>query len=291
MIIDYWQSHKVQNHMYNRFRIFLTVLALSICTILQAQEDTVLYQKDGVIELNECISDFFENCDKVSSLGKTKLINKAGKLMTMTAFLTANKLGYESVHGLYDLDNDGKNELLIYNFTGGAHCCDEYFIFKNVGTDRYQYSVRLFGGDACVLEDNSIIYHFYQQFGYFFTCFACAYTDTSDAAPVPINNIRLRYSKGKPSVIPGDKELRSMINDNLAKLGEQPYEVLEDNTAQDNGLRKEFAMNLVVFYYSFGRNQLETQKLFNKFYKFPDAKKVWAEFIKHLQSIRKQSDF
>jgi hypothetical protein len=24
-----------------------------------------------------------------------------------------------------DLDNDGKNELLVSNFTGGAHCCYE----------------------------------------------------------------------------------------------------------------------------------------------------------------------
>jgi hypothetical protein len=59
----------------------------------------------------------------------------------------------------------------------------------------------------------------------------------------------------------------------------------------DEGLRKEFAMNLVVYYYSFGRNLAQTQQLFNKYYKFPDAKKIWAEFARQLQGIRKSSDF
>ncbi len=90
---------------------------------------------------------------------------------------------------------------------------------------------------------------------------------------------------------PVDRELRSQINDNLGKLGEQPYEKLEDEIAQDNGLRKEFAMNLAVFYYSFGKNIIETQKLFNKYYKFPDAKKVWTAFLKQLQHMKKDNDF
>ena len=92
-------------------------------------------------------------------------------------------------------------------------------------------------------------------------------------------------------VAAGDAELRSKLNDNLAKMGEQPYEELKEAIDQDNGLRKEFAMNLAVYHYSFGRNLVVTQKLFNKYYKFPDAKKVWAEFVKHLQYIRKESDF
>lgn len=60
---------------------------------------------------------------------------------------------------------------------------------------------------------------------------------------------------------------------------------------QDDGFRKEIALNLAVFYYSFGKNMLETQKLFNKYYKFPDTKKVWAAFVKNLGYIKKESDF
>jgi hypothetical protein len=101
----------------------------------------------------------------------------------------------------------------------------------------------------------------------------------------------MKYNKGKMIIASGDKELRSAIMDNLGKLGELPYEKLENDIAQDNGQRKEFAINLAVFYYSFGRNILETQRLFNKYYKYPDAKKVWAAFVKQLQYMKKDNDF
>ena len=101
----------------------------------------------------------------------------------------------------------------------------------------------------------------------------------------------MKYNKGKLSIIPGDKELRSTINDNLGKLGEQPYQKLADEADQDNGLRKEFALNLVVFYYSFGKNLVTTKSLFDKYYKFPDAKKVWLDFIRILNGIKGDNSF
>ena len=93
------------------------------------------------------------------------------------------------------------------------------------------------------------------------------------------------------SVIPGDKKLRNTINDNLGKLSELPFGKLDDQLAMDEGFRKEVAMNLAVFYYSFGRNMPETQKLFSKYYKYPDAKMVWTAFTKSLLFIKKDNDF
>jgi hypothetical protein len=269
-------------------RVFLCLFAVCSGIFSYAQTDTAMNYDSHV---SDCIADFFENTERVPTLGKAKLIDKAGRLMTMTAFLTKYNIGAYSSHGLVDLDKDGKNELLISNFTGGAHCCDELYVFRNTGPDRYQYVVKLFAGNACVAQDYTISFRFYEQFGYFFSCYACAYTDTTDAAPIPMEIISLRYANGKISVVPGDKELRSTIIDNLGKLSEQPYEKLGDDISMDNGLRKEFALNLVVFYYSFGKNMVETQKLFNTFYKFPDAKVVWAEFVKHLQHVKKQNIF
>ena len=92
-------------------------------------------------------------------------------------------------------------------------------------------------------------------------------------------------------MVPGDQELRSTINDNLGKLSEHPYEEPDKELAMDEGLRKEFAMNLVVFYYSFGRNLKTTKDLFIKYYHHPDAAKVWAAFAKNLQAINKNNDF
>ena len=257
---------------------------------LHAQVDTVLFRKDSLIipESDPTVL-FFQENEKVSSPETVKLVTKAGKIINLQSFLT--NTGIYADHVLADLDKDGKKELLISNYTGGAHCCDEIYIFKNIAPNRYQHVVKFFAGNTMITKNNELVFDFYGLFGYFFTCYACSYTDTSDAAPLELHNILLKYSKGKIMVVPGDKELHSAILDNLGKLGELPYEKLMDDMAQDNGQRKEFAINLAVFYYSFGKNMLETKKLFNKYYKYPDAKKVWAAFTKQLQFIKKDNDF
>jgi hypothetical protein len=258
-----------------------------------AQNDTVLFQRDSVLEVVEkdCTTSFFQRSERVPSMGKTTLVSPTGKALTMTAYLTAYKFGMGTEHGVIDLDGDGKKELLITNFTNGAHCCDEIYIFKNIAPNKYQQLIKLYGGNTCINDSNQFIYDFYEPFGYFFTCYACSYEDTAETAPIRTDHITLKYNKGKMVIVPTDKELKSRINDNLAKLGEEPYEVLPDNMSQDNGLRKEFGMNLIVYYYSFGRNLAETQKLFNKYYKYQDAKKVWAEFVRQVQLIKKNNNF
>jgi len=271
-------------------KVFPGLVLIFSFSVLHAQADSVMYQRDSVITPD---SDptvlFFQQNEKVASPATVSLVTKANKIVKLSSFLDST--GIYADHVLADLDKDGKKELLISNYTGGAHCCDEIYVFKNIAPNRYQHVVRFFAGFTTITRDNEFVYSFSEHFGYFFTCYACAYTDTTDAAPIELQNILVNYNKGKLTVVPGDKELRSSIIDNLGKLGELPYEKLEDIAAQDNGLRKEFALNLAVFHYSFGRNILETQKLFNKYYKYPDAKKVWAAFVKQLQDIKKENDF
>ena len=265
------------------------VLVFSFFT-LPAQVDSVMYQRDSVVtpESDPTVL-FFQQNEKVASPAAVKLVTKTNKIVSLAVFL--GSAGIYAGHVLADLDQDGKKELLISNYTGGAHCCDEIYIFKNIAPNRYQHVAKFYAGNTSINTKNEFGYNFYEHFGYFFTCYACAYTDTTDQAPIELHNILLKYIKGKVMVVPGDKELRNSIMDNLGKLGEQPYEKPQNEFAQDNGLRKEFAMNLAVFYYSYGRNIPETQKLFTKYYKYPDAKKVWAAFLKQLQSIKKENDF
>ena len=270
--------------------IINTFLFLFCFSNLKAQTDTVMYQHDSVLmqETDPTVLFFLQN-EKVASPAAVILVTKANKVVSLPSFLTG--IGIYANHVLADLDKDGKKELLISNYTGGAHCCDEIYIFKNIAPNRYQQAVKFFAGNTTITANKEFVFDFYEQFGYFFTCYACAYTDTADEAPVGIHNIMLKYNKGKAIVITGDKELRSTITDNLGKLGEQPYEKLENDIAQDNGLRKEVAFNLAVFYYSFGKNITETQKMFSKYYKYSDAKKVWAAFVKQLQYMKKDNDF
>ncbi|MFI5132874.1 MAG: hypothetical protein ACHQEB_00995 [Chitinophagales bacterium] len=273
--------------------IFLS-FAFTAFTSASAQVDT-LHAKDSVIRVEDCYEHFFQQSEKITAPGKTILVMKNKKVITLAAFLKSNDpdnvMGIEAHQGLADLDNDGKKELVLFNYTGGAHCCDEFYIFRKIAPDKYQYAAKTYAGDVCITEKNELVYNFYQQFGYFFTCFACSYPDTTDAGPEPIQGVILKYNKGKLTVIPGDKELRNTITDNLGKLSEQPYQKLADEADQDNGLRKEFALNLAVFHYCFGKNLVETKKLFDKYYRFPDAKKVWAAFLMQLKTLGINNDF
>lgn len=272
--------------------IFLLIMSVVSCQVLKAQEtDSVLYQRDSVIELNDDpTTSFFQSGEKPANPSKVLLVTKAQKTISLSALLKTERMAYPD-YTLADLDNDGKKELVIFNFTGGAHCCDEVYIYKNIAPNKYQHVVKMFGGHTVITKQRQFEFSFDESFGYFFTCYACGYADTSDGGPIPLRSISLRYVKGKATIVPGDKELRNTINDNLGKLSELPFGKLENELAMDEGFRKEVAMNLAVFYYSFGRNIGETQKLFNKYYKYPDAKKVWTAFNKTLLFIKKDSDF
>jgi hypothetical protein len=274
-------------------RIILSLLFISIISALHAQDDTVLHARDSVIEVKapDCYEQVFQQAIKISSPGNIIIVAKDKKTTTLAKFLKANGLLEMALYGLSDFDHDNKNELVIWNYTGGAHCCDEFYFFKNIGLNKYQYVARIFAGNACINEQKEISFDFYEQFGYFFTCYACAYEDSTEMALEPVHSIILKYNKGRLLITPGDKELRRVLNDNLGKLSELPYQKLSNEIDQDNGLRKEFALNLAVFYYSFGKNIAETKKLFDKYYRFPDAKKVWSEFARTLNGTRTQNDF
>jgi hypothetical protein len=263
---------------------------LFIFSSAQAQEDHVLHARDSVLE-KECYQRYFEMADQVLHPEKITVVTKSGRVQKLPAFKKSIDTGNRSIACLSDLDNDGKQELLVWNYTGGAHCCDEFYIFKNTGPDKYQFAAKIFSGNVCMAENHSIFFDFYEYFGYFYTCFTCAYTDTSESAPIPVHNIELRYEKGRLRVIPGEKDFRTVITDNLEKLGEQSYRPLPNETDHDNGLRKEFALNLAVYYYTFGKNLTATKRLFDKYYRFPDAAKVWTSFTRVLNNIKRENSF
>ncbi|MCC7402213.1 MAG: hypothetical protein IT214_12085 [Chitinophagaceae bacterium] len=253
-------------------------------------------EQDTTIDMLDDLGVFFSGCDTVANQAKTTLIMKNGKTVSLENIFRSegdDLSGIGKQYGLKDLDGDGTKELVLFNYTGGAHCCDELYVFKYVSPGKYRYAVKTFAGDVNITPQNEFVYHFYEQYGYFFTCFACGYEDSSDTAPLPVHSILLRYDKGRLKVIPGDTELKNTINDNLGKLREQPYQKVTggDDIDFDNGLRKEFALNLAVYYFSFGKNINSTKAVFDKYYTFPDAKEVWKEFREILKGIESDNDF
>jgi hypothetical protein len=245
---------------------------------------------DTTIKAEEGSNHRFFDGEKIVNPSKITLVAKNGKITTLEKFMKRGDM-QDYQHVVKDLDSDGKKELVIYDYTGGAHCCDEIYIFRNIGASKYQQVNKLFGGHTYITDQNEFEFGFFEAFGYFFTCYACGYVDSTDAGPIPMQVVKLKYSKNKLNVIQGDRELKSIINDNLAKLSEQPYQKLDDDLAMDEGLRKEFAMNLAVYYYSFGKNIVATKTVFNTYYKFPDAAKVWSAFVKNLAELRADNDF
>lgn len=273
------------------FMGFLTPVAAQVVT------DSVMYARDSALDVpTDPTILFFQEGEKIKSTAKVSLLLKDKKMRTLAAFLksmgdpTIGETVYAD-HVIADLDKDGRKELLIYNYTGGAHCCDELYIFKNTAPNKYQQVAKLFAGNTIITKKNEFIYDFHEQFGYFFTCFACGYEDTTGEGPLSNSAITLRFRNGKLLVTPGNAELKALINDNLGLLGEKPYQPLEDDIAQDDGIRKEFALNLAVYYFSYGRNLTATRQLFTRYYKHPDATKVWNGFARQLRYLQEQNFF
>ncbi len=279
--------------------VLLLLLTVSVIHPAHAQveTDSVMYARDSALDVPaDPTILFFQEGEKIKATGKVVLLMKDKKTRTLAAFLKSmgDPASVEAVyadHVIADLDKDGRKELLIYNYTGGAHCCDELYVFKNTGTNKYQQVAKLFAGNTIITKDKLFLYDFHEQYGYFFTCFACGYEDTTGNGPMSVSSITVRYRAGKVQVIPGTKEENATILENLRKLGAVPYQPLDDDIAQDDGLRKEIALNLVVYYYSFGRNLPATRQLFFTFYKHPDSAKVWAGFIRQLRYLQEQNFF
>ena len=290
-VVEIFFENMYHTQMKKLLFLFLLVALFEKITFAQQNADTVLYQKDSaIIPETDPLTKLLQEGEKVAHPEKTMLILINGKQISMQRFMKSN-LSEFSDAALVDLDNDGKAELLFSNYTGGAHCCDEIYIFKKIGTNRFQLSGKMYADATGIDENKTFQYRLFELFGYFFTCYACGFPTEGEADPIENNTINIQYRQGRLQIVKGDKELLRIIHDNLGKLKEQPYVALKDDLAMDEGLRKEFAFNLGVYYYAFGKNFTSTKLLFDKYYKFPDAKKVWNQFVTTIKHINTMNTF
>jgi hypothetical protein len=219
------------------------------------------------------------------------LVNK--KEQTLARYLNTEVEGLERHIGLKDLDSDGKAELVIYNFTGGAHCCDEWYFFKNIGSNRYAPAAKLFAGNTCV-SGNTFLFDFAEPFGYFYTCYACGLEEKKNRRGEQyerIANIALSYKEGKLQVSPGDAALKEKLLRNLRYIRSLGWDGGAKGDEFDDGRRKALAQTLAVYYFSFGKKLSETKKLFQSHYPFKDGAALWQEFGILLQNVQNQNSF
>ncbi|MBC8033547.1 MAG: hypothetical protein H7Y03_05340 [Chitinophagaceae bacterium] len=275
---------------------FLLIISITACKNNAdqnaSQKDTSVTSTDTTAKVSDtlvyedCYEKFFQGLGKVNDSGDVMLTLKNGSKVTFKSFAETDMAGRYARYGVKSLDNDTTPELVVYNYTGGAHCCDEIHIFSRQGAD-YSFKAKLFGGFVCIDPATNIFtYSLNETLGYFFACYACGFSDSTSGFKT-IREIQLRYAQGKLELVPYDAATGKQLIRNLEILNKHGYEELEG--LMDNGWRKEFAMNFAVWHYNNGKNWNKTKKIYDKYYTFKDATGVWKELYTSLKDAGKES--
>jgi hypothetical protein len=247
----------------------------------QGDNDTVTYR--------DCNENFFGGLQQFSDSPGINIKLKNGKSMNWKRFKEEELMSENVRYGLKSLDNDTIPELIILNNTGGAHCCDEIYIFQKTG-DSFVQKARLFGGFICIdAASNIFTFSFNETLAYFYACYACAFQDSLSEFRT-MREIELKYDNGRLYIISHNPETEKQLLKNFSILNNHGYEEI-DQGLMDSGWRKEFAMNFAVWHYNHGKNWKETRLIFEKYYHFKDADKVWKEFYATLREAEKENSF
>lgn len=230
---------------------------------------------------------FFKHVEKVKNLSNTFLVFKNGEKKTISDFLLDNYIGGKHQIGLIDIDNDGKKELFMKVSDLCAHSCTDYYFFKKIGKQVYELTAQTSRDEMRINKDSTFTYSLADEFGYFYTCFGCNYTNKNYAE---VNNIKLRYAHEKLLVVPGSVKLKHRIINNLKIITRKKMSVVQGDDF-DSGERKAFALNLAVYYYTFGKNINASKKLFDTYFKSIDAKEVWQRFVDDIKEIKENNTF
>lgn len=280
-----------------RFIPFLLILVLVSCNNnttdkKASQEDSMAMSKDSLhtgdsLVYEDCYEKFFKSGTPVGDSNKIILTLKNGSPITLGKFFSGENASKYARSIIKSIDNDTIPELVTYNYTGGAHCCDEITVFAK-DKKGYNFKAKLYGGFVCIdPATNLFTYSFNETLGYFFGCYACGFSDSANGFTT-LREIQLRYNNGKFELQRYSPEEEKKLLHNLQVLHDHGYEEIQDGM-MDNGWRKEFAMNFAVWHYNNGKNWDATKKLFDQYYTFKDAAKVWKEFYATLKDAEKQS--
>lgn len=236
-----------------------------------------------------CYEDFFMAGETVQNFAQITLVLSGNVEKKLSDFIREELLEQSVKTCLKDLDGDSKKELVIFNYTGGAHCCDEFYVFAEQKPRYYRMQVKLMAGNTCAEpQTNEFTYGFYEHFGYFFTCFACAYTDSARGISLP-PDLRLKYKGGKMFIVSDTAALNREVLRQLSDMKTITPSALQQDG--DDGFRKTFALHLATWHYCNGRDTRRTKKVFDMYYPFSDAAAVWKEFRTTLADIESSNVF
>jgi len=177
----------------------------------------------------------------------------------------------------YDIENSTIME--IKQYSGGSHCCNMTYLLYKYG-DEYKTFYYNFGGEIDYLE-NEIEVDFYENIGYFFSCYNCSVENL----PNELNCVYyLGYSYDKIKESKPKSYLNRMILENLQYLRENGNPEFNEN-GQDNGLRKEFASSMIMYFFNNNWNIELTAETFYKYYIWNDSEEIFKRIVEHIDSI------
>jgi hypothetical protein len=278
-----------------KYGLIILLVVLQSCSNHQSHSD----KQDSSLPNDEkkrpvtsdCFETFFDSANQ-QHLDQQQIIQSDGKAIALKDFV---KLNYDDSvsktwYNLKDVDQNGESELWLRGYTGGAHCCDEWKVYEPQANHQYKLAAQLTAGEVCI-QKNTFIYSFNQVLGYFRSCFACGYDDSTSGF-IPIREMKLKYVNQQFLVMSLSIKEQNQLLQNLAILKRNMPLVKENEEETIVGsMQKEFAMNIAVHYYTHKKDWISCEALIKQYYSMPDAKNFTKELKELLDEISKENSF
>ena len=104
---------------------------------------------------DDCNNNFFTSLPVINDSSALKLQLKNGHTVNLKQFVKDELASSRVKAGLKTIDNDTIPEFIVMNNTGGAHCCDEVYIFTG-NNNTYSQKAKLYGGFVCIDPQTNI---------------------------------------------------------------------------------------------------------------------------------------
>jgi len=179
--------------------------------------------------------------------------------------------------GLYDLDNDGRPELIAVFYSGGSHCCDGVWIGRQIVPGFYEHAFTLSGGYTKLDEQNRFLFAPYENLAYFYSCYMC---DGEMNPPYDYLAclILVQYRYGFPVMCSPNEIKKKKIITNLSLLSKIAVPSINKKSGQDSlAFRKNFAKNIISYYFNSYGDTINCKELFYKYYKGIDKDTIYSE--------------
>lgn len=184
-------------------------------------------------------------------------------------------------YSFWEITGDDSKEIVTEVFTGGAHCCFVYDIFKKLDQNVYKRIFSFVGGEGSLaIESSKISIYPFEQIGYFYSCYACHVSiPNSNFTPV----INLRY-KNDDFVFESNSNLNSIIESDLQYLKQRGIPDLDEDNI-DDGTRKAVAGYIVTYFFNNDLDVEQTKAFFESNYFAADAEVVWDKILLHIENV------